>query len=97
VHVARIELTCISDKVVAEERLSNQAYCICMLMYCNINQIAAIFVPYLLNDDQQQKQLSVCKNLQEQTRKDRITAEDERWVYDHDEDSRMLRLKLNHR
>jgi hypothetical protein len=27
-----------------------------------------------------------------------ITSEDERWVYGHDEDSRMLqRLKLNHR
>jgi len=69
-----------------------------MLMYCNIKQIAAIFVPCLLNDDQQQKQISVCKNLQDHPRKDRITTEDERWVYGHDEDSRMLqRLKLNHR
>jgi hypothetical protein len=27
-----------------------------MLMYCNIKQMVAIFEPYLLNDDQQQKQ-----------------------------------------
>jgi hypothetical protein len=55
-------------------------------MYFNIKQIAAIFVPCLLNDDHQQKQISVCKNLQDQTRKDRITAKYEMWVYGHDED-----------
>jgi hypothetical protein len=44
----------------------------------------------------------MCKNLQDQTRKDRnflsnVIAEDESWVYGNDEDSRMLqRLKLNH-
>jgi hypothetical protein len=63
-------------------------------------QTAAKFVPCLLNDDQQQKQLSVCKNLQDQTRKDRnflskVITGDESWVYGYDEDSRMSqRLKL---
>jgi hypothetical protein len=65
-------------------------------------QTAAKFVPHLLNDDQQQMQLSVCKILQNQARKDRSflskVIRGDSWVYGYNEDSRMSpRLKVYHR
>jgi hypothetical protein len=52
-------------------------------------QIAVKFMPHLLNADQKQNQCSVCKNLQDQGKKERnflskVTIGNESWVYGYD-------------
>jgi histone-lysine N-methyltransferase SETMAR len=92
----------ISTKTVAEQSISLQtllgwiSYGVCqeiLIENLNIRHIAAKFVPHLLTNDQKQRHVNLCLEVQEKANKDptfisRIITRDESWIYGYDPETK---------